>query len=140
MKLPRLRGRRPRRIPELMFPDEDDEEAARDGYVFTADFGGPPPMMRLTEPIIKPRPDRFFVSSPQELVSGQCYLLGAPWLPNCEVVEVVDDEPSGDGSRRIHRARFKTVGSSHPAGTSVIAVTVTFVEDWSCADSADQEP
>jgi hypothetical protein len=44
---------------------------------------------------------------------------------------------SGD---RIHRARFKTVGSSHPAGTSVIAVNVTFVEDWSCADSADQEP
>ncbi len=82
---------------------------------------------------------RFFVSAPQELVSGQCYLLGAPWLPNCEVVEVADDEPSDDGSRRIGRARFKTVATSYPAGTSVIAVTATFVEDWSCADSADQE-
>lgn len=122
-----------------MFPDEDDEEAARGGYVFTADFGGPP-MMRLTEPIIKSRPDRFFVSSPQELASGQYYLLGAPWLPNCEVVEVVDGEPSGDGSRPIRRGMFKTIGSSHPAGTSVVAVAVTFVEDWSRTDSADQEP
>jgi hypothetical protein len=132
VRLPKLPRHRPRPIPEFMFPDEEDEQAARGGYVFTADPGAR--LISLTEPISK-QADRFCVSAPHELVSGQCYLLGGPERPDCEVVEVEVGEPVAGNPRRIRRAMFKTLSSIHPAGTPVTAVTVTFVEDW-----AQQEP
>ena len=119
--------RRSRPVPELMFPDEDDDEAARGGYIITADPDAP--LIRLTEPISK-QADRCRVPAPEALASGQRYLLGGPGLPDFEIIEVDAGQPMPGQPCRIRRAMFKTLSTIHPAGTPVTAVTVTFVEDW----------
>jgi hypothetical protein len=70
------------------------------------------------------------VSVPQHLlVPGQYYLIGGPGQPSCEVVQVDVNGPAPGQPYRILRARLRTVGNVHPAGTSVTAVTARFVED-----------
>jgi len=98
------------------------DETLGGGYVFTADPEAP--VLTLAEPLVM-RSSSFRVSGPaHELPAGQCYLLGGPYEPTCEVVQVMAGEPEPDGSRRIGRARFDTVGWNHPAGTLVTPVTV----------------
>ena len=131
MRLPKLSRRGPRPTPELWFPDVDDEEAARCGFVFTAYPAAPP--MRLTEPITG-RGGRLSVT-PHVLASGQCYLLGTPGEPDCEVILVDPGQPVPGQPRRIRRAMFRTLTAVHPAGTQVTAVTVRFVADWAREES-----
>jgi hypothetical protein len=98
------------------------DETLRGGYVFTADPDAAP--MTLTAPIV-PRSTTFWVSVPSdELPAGQCYLLGGPEEPTCEVVQVASDAPEPDGSRRIRRVLFDTIGGNHPVGTLVTPVSV----------------
>lgn len=124
MKFPKLLRRQSRPVPDLRFPDEDDDEAARGGYLISGDPDAPP--MRLTEPIIAMREDHFSVSVPPHLLSpGQYYLIGGPGQPSCEVVQVdvSGPAPGQPGQpRRILRAMLRTVGSVHPAGTPVTAL------------------
>lgn len=128
MRLPKLPRRHFRRIPDLLFADEDEEDAARGGYLFTADPDAP--LMTLTAAITK-RADRFCVSvPPYDLPSGQCYLLGGPGRPTCEVVQVDVGEQVPDEPRRIRRAMFKTLSTVHPAGTLVTPVAVERIEEW----------
>ena len=46
VRFPKLLRRRPRPVPDLWFPDEDDDEAARGGYLISGDPDAPP--MSLT--------------------------------------------------------------------------------------------
>jgi len=119
---------RRRAVPERGDPPPDIgdwlayDETLGGGYVFTADPEAP--VLTLAEPLVT-RSSSFRVSVPgHELPAGQCYLLGGPDEPTCEVVQVMAGEPEPDGSRRICRAMFDTVGGNHPAGTLVTPVTV----------------
>jgi hypothetical protein len=133
VRFPKLLRRRPRPVPDLWFPDEDDDEAARGGYLISGDPDAPP--MSLTEPIIAMREDHFSVSVPPHLLSpGQYFLIGGPGQPSCEVVKVDVSGPAPGQPRRILRAMLRTVGNVHPAGTPVTAVTARFVEDWAQED------
>jgi len=97
------------------------------GYVFTADPEAPP--MTLSEPL-ELRSTNIRVSVPSDgLPAGQCYLLGGPHEPTCEVVQVETAAPESDGTRRIRRCLFDTFGGNHPAGTLVTPVTVGRVAD-----------
>lgn len=120
--------RRSRRIPDPRWPDdEDDEAAAVGGFEMTVDFGGS--TMTLVQPMIM-RSTSFTVSAPADLTPGGLYLIGAPWLPGCEVVEVLDENPRSGRPCQIGRARFKTLAAAHPVGTPVTPVTVSEVSDW----------
>jgi hypothetical protein len=119
--------RRPRPVPPL-YPDEDDVEAARGGYVISVRPDAA--TMHLTEAIPFLRHGYFRVSAPDLLVAGQYYLIGAPGQSSCEVVQIaaggwVPGEPV-----TIRRGQLRTVGGSHPVGTPVRAVTARFVADW----------
>jgi len=97
------------------------------GYVFTADPEAPP--MTLSEPL-ELRVSSFRVSGlSHDVPAGQCYLLGGPQEPTCEVVQIETAAPEPDGSRRIRRCMFDTFGRNHPAGTLVTPVTVGRVAD-----------
>jgi hypothetical protein len=99
-----------------------DDETLGGGYVFTADPQAPP--MTLSAPIMV-RSTSFQVSVPsRDLPPGQCYLLGGPEEPTCEVVQVASTAPEPDESRRISRAMFDTVVMNHPRGTLVTPVAV----------------
>ena len=119
---------RRRAVPEGGDPPPDiagwlaHDETLGGGYVFTADQEAP--ALTLAEPLV-PRSSSFRVSGPaHEPPAGQCYLLGGPDEPTCEVVRVMAGPPEPDGSRRIGRAMFDTVVMNHPAGTRVTPVTV----------------
>jgi len=103
------------------------DETLAGGYVFTADPQAP--LLTLSQPLAT-RASGFVLSVPsRELPAGQCYLLGGPGEPTCEVVQVTSDAPEPDGSRRVRRAMFDTVVMNHPAGTQVTPVTVGRVAD-----------
>ena len=98
------------------------DETLAGGYAFTADPQAP--VLTLSQPLAT-RASSFVLSvPPRELSAGQCYLLGGPDEPTCEVVQVTSGAPEPDGSRRIRRAMFDTVVMNHPAGTLVTPVTV----------------
>ena len=98
------------------------DETLGGGYVFTADPQAP--LITLSAPITT-RSRSFQVSvPPNELPAGQCYLLGGPEEPTCEVVQVVSAKPEPRESPLIRRAMFDTVVMNHPAGTLVTPVTV----------------
>ena len=98
------------------------DETLAGGYMFTADPQAP--ALTLIAPLAT-RASSFVVSAPSsELPASQCYLLGGPDEPTCEVVQVTSGAPEPDGSRRIRRAMFDTVVMNHPAGTLVTPVTV----------------
>ncbi|MEU1600075.1 hypothetical protein ABZ468_46740 [Streptomyces sp. NPDC005708] len=109
--------------------DENDDESAGGGYLISAEPGAR--TMTLTEPIGSKRSESLLVSvSQQELLPGWNYLLGGPGEPTCEVVQIAEGELMPGEPRRIRRGRFRTIASSHPAGTLVTPVTVEYVEDW----------
>jgi hypothetical protein len=124
--------RRPRPVPQL-YPDEDDVEAARGGYVISV--GPDAATMRLMEAIPFLRHGHFRVSAPDLLVPGQYYLIGAPGESSCEVVQIADGGWVPGEPVAIRRGQLKTVGGPHPVGTPVRAVTARFVADW-----AQEEP
>jgi hypothetical protein len=98
------------------------DETLGGGYVFTADPHAP--LITLSAPITT-RSRSFQVSvPPNELPAGQCYLLGGPEEPTCEVVQVEPAKPEPNEPRLIRRAMFDTVVMNHPAGTLVTPVTV----------------
>ena len=121
------RPRRPRPIPQL-YPDEDDVEAARGGYVISVRPDAV--TMHLTEAIPFLRHGHFRVSAPDLLVPGQYYLIGAPGQASCEVVQIAGDGWVPGEPVTIRRGQLKTVGGPHPVGTPVRAVTARFVADW----------
>ncbi len=125
-----LRGRA---VPDGPEPDPDIAEwlayddTLRGGYIFTADPEAPP--MTLTAPI-GVRSTSFEVSvPPDELRLGQCYLLGGPEEPTCEVVQVDVAGQEPGQPRRIRRVLFDTIGGNHPVGTLVTPVTVSRMAD-----------
>jgi hypothetical protein len=92
------------------------------GYVFTADPQAP--LITLSAHITT-HSRSFQVSvPPQELPAGQCYLLGGPDEPTCEVVQVEFAAPEPGEPRQIRRAMFDTVVMNHPAGTLVTPIAV----------------
>jgi hypothetical protein len=135
VRLPKLPQRRSRPVPALFFPDRnDDEAAARCGFIFTTDPDARP--MRLAEPLASMRADRVRVS-PGDLVAGQCYLIGTPGRLDVEVVRVYPGEPGPRQAWRIMRSQFRTVATIHPAGTPVTAVTIRYVADWAQEDASE---
>ena len=98
------------------------DETLGGGYVFTADPQAP--LITLSAPITT-RSRSFQVSvPPNELPAGQCYLLGGPEEPTCEVVQVKPGEPEPGELRLVRRAIFDTCVMNHPAGTLVTPITV----------------
>lgn len=97
------------------------DETLAGGYVFTADPQAP--LITLTV-VITTRSKSLPLSVPHELSPGQCYLLGGPEEPTCEVVQVASAGPEPGEIRLSGRAMFDTVVMNHPAGTLVTPVTV----------------
>lgn len=136
MKVPKLPRRRRPRVPELWFPDdEDDAEAARAGYLISIDPDAAP--MHLTEPITAMRQGYFWVSAPELLIPDRYYLIGGPGQSSCEVVQVERSEWAHGQPRKIRRGKLKTIANLHPAGTLVRAITARFVADWAQEDAED---
>jgi hypothetical protein len=119
-----------RRTPALVLEpdDEDDDELARGGYVFTTDPDATP--MTLVAQITK-RAGSIQVSGPPGVLSpGQYYLLGGPGLPDCEVVLAEPPAALPGEPCPVRRDMCRSLSSIHPAGTPVTPVTVQFVENW----------
>jgi hypothetical protein len=135
VKIPKFRRRR-RPVPGLWLNDEDDDEAARGGYLISIDPDAVP--MHLTEPITAIRENHFWVSGPPDLlVPGQYYLVGGPGQSSCEVVQVDGSGWAPGQPRKVRRSMLKTIANLHPAGTPIRPVTARFVADWAQDDLQD---
>ncbi|MFJ3335331.1 hypothetical protein [Streptomyces sp. NPDC086766] len=120
--------------------DDDDDGSARGGYLISVVPGAL--TTTLAERIGSMRADSLSVAvSHRELLPGGNYLLGGPGEPTCEVVQIAEGEPMPPGGPlRVRRGRFRTIASTHPAGTPVTPVTAEYVEDWARWVPGDAPP